>query len=549
MAPRERTSPSRPADGDELSSATVLLASDAGGNRSPQTTETAHVSIVTDGVTSTGRNWSGKATTSPTATEARRGAVGPASTSSEPAEGPPIVELVARRAPPWLVSAIFHMVVLIVMGLVWSAPKFKQLAVQINAIYSDQLGEQLDEETILIGKSDIDNTEQVITPDDLQPVDDPFAAPPKIMELTDGTFANVDVQAPMLGIALRGRSVGMKEALLKKYGGNALSEAAVEAALQWLLKQQRKDGSWSLLGPYRDASEQENAVAATAMAMLAFQGAGHTHQGGTHQKAVARGLQALLRFQEKNSGCLIDPSGHPHDLFYAHGQATIALCELYGMTGDSAIRPAAEQAVEYCVQNQGVIGGWRYEPKTDSDTSVTGWIVMALQSARMAGLDVPSPTLANVTSYLDEAGRNHDGVRYGYQVGRPDTLPMTAEALLCRQYLGWTRYDKRLIAGADYLAENLPVWEERDLYYWYYGTQVMHHMEGQYWTKWNSALRGLLVSKQETSGREKGSWDPYGEVPDRWSQVRGGRLYATCLSVYMLEVYYRHLPLYSNLEQ
>jgi hypothetical protein len=67
-------------------------------------------------------------------------------------------------------------------------------------------------------------------------------------------------------------------------------------------------------------------------------------------------------------------------------------------------------------------------------------------------------------------------------------------------------------------------------------------MEGPAWQKWNNVMRKLLPEKQETTGRERGSWDPQG---DRWgSPSYGGRLYVTCLSIYILEVYYRHLPLY-----
>ncbi|HQU44271.1 MAG TPA: squalene--hopene cyclase, partial [Pirellulales bacterium] len=138
-----------------------------------------------------------------------------------------------------------------------------------------------------------------------------------------------------------------------------------------------------------------------------------------------------------------------------------------------------------------------------------------------------------------------DGSRYGYQVDMDPTLTMTAEALLCRQYLGWRRDEPRLIHGVELLSQNLPRYEDRDVYYWYYGTQVMHHMEGKYWTAWNGALRDMLVSHQEQTGLEKGSWDPLGEHPDRWANLgQGGRLYTTCLSIYMLEVYYRHLPIY-----
>ena len=182
-------------------------------------------------------------------------------------------------------------------------------------------------------------------------------------------------------------------------------------------------------------------------------------------------------------------------------------------------------------------------PRNDSDTSVTGWVVMAFQSARMAGLTVPSPVLTKIGEYLDKA--TADGSNYGYQVGMEPSTTMTAEALLCRQYLGWRRDDPRLVAGAEQLLKYLPRYEDRDVYYWYYGTQVMHHMDGKYWAAWNGALRDQLVNNQELSGPEKGSWDPLGAHPDKWSNLgQGMRLYTTCLSVFMLESYYRHLPIY-----
>ena len=65
-------------------------------------------------------------------------------------------------------------------------------------------------------------------------------------------------------------------------------------------------------------------------------------------------------------------------------------------------------------------------------------------------------------------------------------------------------------------------------------------MEGKVWQEWNKVMRDSLPRRQVQDGREKGSWDPAG---DRWGH-QGGRLYMTCLCTYMLEVYYRHLPIY-----
>jgi hypothetical protein len=177
--------------------------------------------------------------------------------------------------------------------------------------------------------------------------------------------------------------------------------------------------------------------------------------------------------------------------------------------------------------------------------SVTGWFVMALQSARMAGIEVPSHVFEKIEMFLDSVQRadpnGYDvGSRYAYRPTDGATLTLSAEGLLCRQYLGWPRDDPRLAAGVEYLLGNLPEWDKRNVYYWYYATQVLHHMEGKPWRTWNEVMRKLLPERQITRGRERGSWDPRG---DRWGDS-GGRLYVTCLSIYTLEVYYRHLPLY-----
>jgi hypothetical protein len=158
----------------------------------------------------------------------------------------------------------------------------------------------------------------------------------------------------------------------------------------------------------------------------------------------------------------------------------------------------------------------------------------------MARLEVPQQTFYEVTRYLDSAAQS-DG-KYGYTPNSPPTMAVTAEAYLCRQLLGWKQNDPRLVDACNVLTSNLVKYDpaDRDVYYWYYATQVCHNMEGQIWEKWNTVMRAELPQHQVKGGAEAGSWDPRG---DRWSVA--GRLYTTCLSIYMLEVYYRHLPIYS----
>jgi hypothetical protein len=96
-----------------------------------------------------------------------------------------------------------------------------------------------------------------------------------------------------------------------------------------------------------------------------------------------------------------------------------------------------------------------------------------------------------------------------------------------------------------YLMANLPDEDQRNMYYWYYAAQVMHHMGGQDWDKWNRRMRRILVESQAEKGCATGSWDPAG---DAWGSG-GGRLMVTSLAALTLEVYYRYLPLYKVDEQ
>ena len=342
-----------------------------------------------------------------------------------------------------------------------------------------------------------------------------------------------------IGSALSGRENGKKQALLADYDGTETTESAVIRGLEWLKRNQFRDGMWSLSGKYSQGAAYENRAAATAMALLAFQGYGSTHKSGTYKAVVSRGWNALLKKQDKE-GNFFFTEADQHRM-YAHALATIALCEVYGMTKDETFKAPAEKALSYCFSSQSPQGGWRYLPGGGSDTSVTGWFLLALQSGRMAGLTVPSVNLGRISVYLDTA--TDAGIRYAYMPGKAHALSMTAEGLLCRQYLGWKKTDARLVKGLDYLGSH-PIRFTKtnmDVYYWYYATQAMHHMGGEHWKQWNSVMRESIPKEQIKTGDERGSWDP-----SRDKHFSAGRMYTTCLCIYMLEVYYRHLPIYKH---
>ena len=138
----------------------------------------------------------------------------------------------------------------------------------------------------------------------------------------------------------------------------------------------------------------------------------------------------------------------------------------------------------------------------------------------MAGLTIPQATLDLVAKWLSSVeGNKPNGGHFGYQNGSA-TPAMTAEGLLCLQFMGVARNQLRMQSGADYLLLNLPDTDpRRPSYYWYYGTQVMYHMQGRYWEAWNSRLRDHLTKTQISAGPLSGTWNPR----DNWA-ASGGRI-------------------------
>ena len=365
------------------------------------------------------------------------------------------------------------------------------------------------------------------------------------------------------------RDPSRRGARARAFGGTEAGEAAVERGVEFLARHQFPDGRWSLdhLAPgttgdsdgFGLAENMNGDTAATGLALLAFLGAGYTHLDGKHEGTVRRGIEWLVRNQQPD-GRLFTPQTDQSRFSrsYGHAIGSIVLCEAYGMTGDPNLRDPAQRAIRFICQSQDPKGGgWRYEARSASDTSVSGWMVMALKSAQMARLEVPEEVLQSASRWLDMAQAD-GGARYAYNPLAPDTdleregrrtnLPMTAEGLLMRMYLGWDRNHSALNAGARYLLDNLPAHgtatkPTRDVYYWYYATQVMFQLQGDAWKTWNGRLESLLVTSQAKTGPLAGSWDPNRPVRDRWAHA-GGRIYVTALSLLMLEAPYRHLPLY-----
>lgn len=348
---------------------------------------------------------------------------------------------------------------------------------------------------------------------------------------------------PIMGESFRGRGPSSRKDMLGPNGGTDLSEAAVGRGLVWLAKQQKADGSWVFDGSSADAT-----AASTGLALLPFLAAGQTHKKfaeNKYQSTVEKGLQYLLSLQ--NADGSFRRSG-PQQM-YAHAIATVALCELYGMSGDKGrVHGPAMKAVAFLVASQGPDGSWGYRPKTNGDTSIVGWQIQALHSAKLCkDIPVPEDAFVKARAFLDKVSDSSKHATYGYTDRNGIKPSLTAVGLLSRYYGDkWGPMNPGMAAGVGYLMKNwMPNRDRFDMYYYYYATQVVHFYDGAEWHRdWNPKMRDMLIDLQvpATKVGNAGSWDPDGAIIGQHC----GRLGTTCLALLTLEVYYRHLPLYKR---
>ena len=478
-----------------------------------------------------------------------------------------LLRRIFRITPAWLVSFLLHSIAMLILAMIVfgdAAATFDE-AITLSTFLdsSDRLGGDIRIESPIdtladdiaiatkmqAGENEARDAIQQAAVDALELRVEPRSEMrlPNLSQVKKNITSQAGYQ-----MSFASRDPRVRAEIVEKEGGTNLTEASVARGLRWLASVQNEDGSWSLKNyDQSDRPGNKGDSMGTALALLPFLGAGQTHEYGIYQSTVSAGLRWLMENQNEDGDLRANIKTQAG--MYAHGQATIVLCEALALTGDRQFLDPVQRGVNFIEHSQHRLGGWRYRPGQPGDTSVFGWQMMALQSAKAARMEVElrSETFTLADQFLDSVVANPKktktipGSTYAYQPHKAATEIMTAEAILCRMYLGWRKDDPRLKAAIAWLIEeHLPSRKDPNLYYWYYGTQVMHHFGGQPWEEWNESIRTLLIESQDSRGRYPGSWSPN---DFEWGK-KGGRIYTTSMAVCTLEVYYRHLPLFKLLE-
>uniref|UniRef100_UPI00262494C7 prenyltransferase/squalene oxidase repeat-containing protein n=1 Tax=uncultured Gimesia sp. TaxID=1678688 RepID=UPI00262494C7 len=228
----------------------------------------------------------------------------------------------------------------------------------------------------------------------------PDAYRPNFNAVSNRTKANIPA-------TYRLRNLSKRKEIAQRFGGTEESERAVEASLKWLASNQEQAGFWDAdrfeagkvrideQGIDRRSAGGQADSGLTALAILSFLGAGYTQDEGLYSENLNRAIQWMVG-QQRPNGFLGGEATH-YARMYSHAMATYSLAEAYGLQNDPKsnpkLREAVARAVSYIVENQNPYdGGWRYVKGQKSDMSMFGWQLMALKSAEIAGIPIPSDT-------------------------------------------------------------------------------------------------------------------------------------------------------------
>lgn len=309
--------------------------------------------------------------------------------------------------------------------------------------------------------------------------------------------------------------------------------AAVEKGLAALATMQQPDGSFG-------GDRFGRSVPLTALACLAYMADGNLPGRGPYADQVGKGLEHILQHCAESGLIATDATTGP---MYGHGFATLFLGEVYGMTaggGDTALNArlhsALVKAVRLIQATQNNQGGWRYNPiPYDADVSVTICQVMALRSARNAGLEVPKETVDNAVEYIRRC-QNPDG-GFRYQIDPGDSLWPRSAAGVASLYYSGVYSDQVIDRGLDYIRDSaLPgrADSSRAHYFYghYYAVQAMYLAGGKHWEEWWPAIRQELLESQNENGT--------------WSDQSIGDTYGTAMALIILQMPKRYLPIFQK---
>jgi hypothetical protein len=338
---------------------------------------------------------------------------------------------------------------------------------------------------------------------------------------------------PVLGVPVRADNPFGKDQV----------DVAIKRGIDYLVSEQYDEGRFA--GAINDGQSRDHLVAMTSLSIMAMAAVGHQPSDATPEGiGMTRAINFVLKPDNQAAGQYFGADG---SRMYGHGITTLMLAEMLGMgvdeEQDERIRSSLRNAVDLILASQKngkpwqYRGGWRYTPSSrDSDLSVSVWQVMALRSAKNAGLDIPAESIDEAVAYIRRCYSQQHGA-FSYVPGRAPDYAMVAAGALSMQVCG--QYDADEVQGAAvWLHSNELNYQHHWFFYGtYYYAQSMYQRGGTYAQRARSRVEDILLRHQSDAGFWAGS---------SGQEKSAGRVYTTAMAVLSLSVKYHYLPIYQR---
>ncbi len=512
----------------------------------------------------------------------------------------------------WIGSAATHASALALMGLIyWTvADEPKVEYAPVNTVLRPELPKPKPPETKPVVSTNQDllieqiaDEVQVPTPIDqlvIEDVGDPNATPdlPPMNKGDSAALSDIDMGSSGLfsTIGIGGNDLGKfggpyagrgRRGIKGPVGVPRFCAISTDHALAWFKRHQSPNGMWDADGYFSNCTDDgpkgepgknqsgDTDIAITGYAILCFLGDGYDPVTPSKYRPTVRKAVEWLVANQKPDGLLGERN-------YEHAIATMALAQAYGMSPAPWMREPTQKAVDVILarQNRDPAAqapydrlGWDYvKANARNDASVTGWNIMALKSAMVAGLKVGeglsgskawlerSWTAANTNKPWCASTKDLDpykGIsRFGYvwktgsdevdisgwnaAANRPESVDnhdLAPVGLMSAVFLGHSAGDPMLESLANYVYRfHMPTTWPCNTYYLYYNTLGMFQVGGERWETWSKQVLPMLAGAQrDDEGCMNGSWDWQGT---KFHGNDTGRTLSTAYACLSMQVYW-----------
>jgi hypothetical protein len=338
---------------------------------------------------------------------------------------------------------------------------------------------------------------------------------------------------------------------------------AVSKGLEWMARNQSKDGHWEAFGG-------QYPVSMTAMGGMSMLMEGSTIREGRYRDNIRRAVDWLMARSMPN-GLIGNPSNlsEASRYMYGHGFSMLFLSSVVGEEEDPERRrklvDILERAAKFSRDAQTDRGGWGYVSAKDGagfdEGSVTITQVQGLRAARNAGIVVPTEAIKNALKYLSDSTNGRGGVIYSLAMnhnmggaggaggeGRP---ALTAAAIACGFSAG--EHDSPLVKKwFRFCQENLRAsygdgrTGHHDEYTYYYFAQAIYQLGDDGWAKLFPDAKGEGLS---WSAFRKASFDSLVRSQSSdgsWSGGHVGPVFITAVHLSILQLDKAALPIYQR---